>query len=73
MEKKIFVITGEASGDILASKIMNYIDLKKVIVRGIIGPYLKDKGIDGPFENKEITFFGIIDVLRNILYIKKKN
>ena len=72
MEKKIFVITGEASGDILASKIMNYIDLKKVIVRGIIGPYLKDKGIDGPFENKEITFFGIIDVLRNILYIKKK-
>ena len=33
---------------------------------------LKNKGIDGPFENKDITFFGITDVIKNIFYIKKK-
>ena len=33
---------------------------------------MKNKGINGPFENKEITFFGITDVIKNIIYIKKK-
>ncbi len=72
MEKKIFVITGEVSGDILASKIFKYIDLKKIIVKGIAGSNLKKIGINGPFESKDITFFGITDVLRNIFYIRKK-
>ena len=72
MKKKIFVITGEVSGDILASKIIDYIDLKKIDIKGIVGSNLKNKGIDGPFENKDITFFGITDVIKNIFYIKKK-
>ena len=72
MKKKIFVITGEVSGDILASKIINFIDLTQIDIKGIVGSNLKNKGIDGPFENKEITFFGITDVIKNIFYIKKK-
>jgi len=72
MKKKIFVITGEVSGDILASKIIDYIDIKKIDIKGIVGSKLKNKGIDGPFENKDITFFGITDVIKNIIYIKKK-
>ena len=72
MKKKIFVITGELSGDILASKIIDRIDIKKIDIKGIVGVNLKNKGIDGPFENKEITFFGITDVIKNIFYIKKK-
>ena len=72
MKKKIFVITGEVSGDILASKIVDYLDLKQIDIKGIVGSNLKIKGIDGPFENKEITFFGITDVIKNIFFIKKK-
>ena len=72
MKKKIFVITGEVSGDILASKIISYLDLNKIEIKGIVGSNLKKKGIQGPFENKDITFFGITDVLKNIFYIKKK-
>ena len=72
MKKKIFVITGEVSGDILASKIIDFIDVKKIDIKGIVGSNLKNKGIDGPFENKDITFFGITDVIKNIFYIKKK-
>ena len=44
MKKKIFVITGEVSGDILASKIIEYIDLKTIDVKGIVGSNLKKKG-----------------------------
>ena len=72
MVKKIFIITGEVSGDIFASKIINYLDLKIIKVKGIAGSNLKEMGIEGPFENKDITFFGIIDVIKNIFYIKKK-
>ena len=72
MKKKIFLITGEVSGDILASKIIDYIDIKKVDIKGIVGSNLRKKGIDGPFKNSDITFFGITDVIKNIFYIKKK-
>lgn len=72
MKKKIFVITGETSGDILAAEIIKYIDLENTIVQGISGYNLKKLGVKGPFENKDITFFGITDVIRNFLYIKKK-
>ncbi|MFL2525750.1 MAG: lipid-A-disaccharide synthase, partial [Pelagibacteraceae bacterium] len=70
--KKIFIITGEVSGDILASKIINYLDLKTIEVKGIVGSNLKEIGVEGPFENKEITFFGITDIIKNIFYIKKR-
>ena len=43
MKKKIFVITGEVSGDILASKIIEYIDLKTIDVKGIVGSNLEKK------------------------------
>ena len=42
MKKKIFVITGEVSGDILASKIIDYIDLKQIDIKGIVGSNLKN-------------------------------
>ena len=72
MKKKIFVITGEASGDLLAYDVLKNLDLSKVEIKGIVGNELKKLDINGPFENKEITFFGITDVLKNFFFIKKK-
>ncbi len=72
MKKKIFVITGEISGDILAAEIIKNINIDHIDIKGIYGSNLKNLGIDGPFENKDITFFGITDVLKNIFYINKK-
>lgn len=72
MKKKIFVITGETSSDILAAEIVKNLNLDNLIVKGISGLNLKKLGIEGPFENKDITFFGITDVLKNIFYINKK-
>ena len=72
LKKKIFIITGEASGDLLAYKVIKNLDLKKYDVRGIIGENLKKLKIKKFFYNSRITFFGIKDVLLNIFYIKKK-
>ena len=71
MKKKIFVITGEISGDILASEIISHLNFKSFNIEGITGYNLKKMGIKGPFENSDITFFGITDVLKNFFLYKK--
>ena len=73
LKKKIFIITGEPSGDILAYKVIKNLDIKKYKISGIIGENLKKLKIKKCFNNSDITFFGIKDVLINIFFIKKKN
>lgn len=72
MKKKIFIITGEVSGDILAEKIIYNLLKHNIEIQGIVGNKLRSKVTSGPFDNNEITFFGIVDVLKNIFFIKKK-
>ena len=62
----------QRSESVVCKSCEDCIDLKQIDIKGIVGSNLKNKGIDGPFENKEITFFGITDVIKNIFYIKKK-
>ena len=72
MKKKIFIITGETSGDLLAYNIFKNIDFDKYEISGIIGNNLEKLNIYKLFSNSEITFFGITEVLKNIYHIKKK-
>jgi len=72
MPKKIFIITGEESGDILAYKVIKNLISCNIEIKGITGNNLKKLNISGPFEAKDITFFGITDVFKNVFYIKKK-
>jgi len=72
--KKIFILTGEPSGDKLASTAIlklkkNYSDIEYLSVGGF---HLKKIGIKSIFELKEITYLGFTSVLLNILKIKKK-
>ena len=72
--KKIFILTGEPSGDKLASTAIlklkkNYSDIEYLSVGG---SHLKKIGIKSIFELKEITYLGFTSVLLNILKIKKK-
>jgi len=72
--KKIFVLTGEPSGDKLASTAIsklkkNYSDIEYLSVGG---SNLKKIGIKSIFELKEITYLGFTSVLLNIFKIKKK-
>ena len=72
--KKIFVLTGEPSGDKLASTVIsklqkNYSNIEYLSVGG---SNLKKLGIKSIFELKEITYLGFTSVLLNIFKIKKK-
>ena len=72
--KKIFILTGEASGDKLASTVLQ--KLKKlnpnIDYLCVGGSHLKSLGIKSIFDLKEITYMGFTSVLLNIFKIKKK-
>ena len=72
--KKIFILTGEASGDKLASKVI--FDLNKlnsnIKYLSIGGENLKKLGIKSIFDLNEITYIGFTKVILNIFKIKKK-
>ena len=66
--KKIFILTGEPSGDKLASKVIS--NLKKINPNieylSVGGENLKLLGIKSIFDLKEITYLGFTNVLLNI-------
>ena len=72
--KKIFILTGEASGDKLASKAIS--SLKKINSNieylSVGGENLKKIGIKSIYNLKEITYLGFTNVFLNIFKIKKK-
>ena len=72
--KKIFILTGEASGDKLASKAIS--KLKKINPNikylSVGGENLKKIGITSIYDLKEITYLGFTSVFFNIFKIKRK-
>ncbi len=72
--KKIFVLTGEPSGDKLASKVVsklqqNYSDIEYLSVGG---SHLNRYGVESIYDLKEITYIGFTSVFFNILKIRNK-
>ena len=72
--KKIFVLTGEPSGDKLASTVISKLKHQNPDVKYscVGGSHLNSLGIKSIFDLKEITYMGFTSVLFNILKIKKK-
>ena len=72
--KKIFVLTGEPSGDKLASTAISELqkDYNDIEYLSVGGTNLKKIGIKSIFELKEITYLGFTSVLLNIFKIRKK-
>ncbi len=72
--KKIFILTGEPSGDKLASTVVsklkqNNSDIEYSCVGGI---HLNSLGIKSIYDLKEVTYIGFTSVILNLLKIKKK-
>ena len=72
--KKIFVLTGEPSGDKLASNVIKSLNEKKKDIEylGVCGNNLKSLGIKSIYDQKDITYMAFTDVIFNFLKIKKK-
>ena len=72
--KKIFIITGEASGDKIASKVIEHLKNinPNIEYLSVGGENLKSLGIKSIFNLKDITYLGFTKVLLNIFKINKK-
>jgi len=72
--KKIFVLTGEPSGDKLASKVIAQFKSSRLDIEylSVGGEHLKALGIKSLYDLKEVTYLGFTKVLLNIFKIKKK-
>ncbi|WP_415291142.1 lipid-A-disaccharide synthase [Candidatus Pelagibacter sp. Uisw_136] len=72
--KKIFVLTGEPSGDKLASTVISKlkIDNPDIEYLSVGGTHIKKLGIQSIFDLKDITYLGFTSVLFNIIKIRKK-
>ena len=72
--KKIFIVTGEPSGDKIASSVIS--ELKKINpyieYLSVGGFHLQSLDIKTIFDLKDITYLGFTSVLFNIFKIKKK-
>ena len=72
--KKIFIVTGEPSGDKLASAVI--LKLKEINPNieylSVGGPHLQSLNIKSIFELKDITYLGFTSVLFNIFKIRNR-
>ncbi|CAN1595786.1 LpxB Lipid A disaccharide synthetase [Candidatus Pelagibacterales bacterium] len=74
MFKKIFIITGESSGDKIGSLVIKKLKEKNLDIHflSIGGENIKSEKIECIFDIKDIAYMGFIDVLKNIFSIKAK-
>ena len=72
--KKVFVLTGEPSGDKLASKVITQLKNLRSDIEylSVGGEHLKALGIKSLYDLKEVTYLGFTNVLLNIFKIKNK-
>ena len=72
--KKIFILTGEPSGDKLASKVIQEFkkDNSEIEYLSVGGENLNALGIKSIYDLKDITYIGFTNVLKNIFKINNK-
>ena len=72
--KKIFILTGEPSGDKLASTVISKLKQNNAEIEYscVGGTHLNSLGVKSIYDLKEITYLGFTRVLFNLFKIKKK-
>jgi len=72
--KKIFVLTGEPSGDKLASTVISKLMIQNPNIEylSVGGTHIQKLGIQSIFDLKDITYLGFTSVMFNIFKIRKK-
>ena len=72
--KKIFILTGEPSGDKLAAEVIKELKKSKINIEylSVGGQHLNSIGIKSIYDQKDITYIAFTDILLNIFKIKRK-
>ncbi|MBF0109234.1 MAG: lipid-A-disaccharide synthase [Magnetococcales bacterium] len=66
--RKILLIAGEASGDLLGADLMAAIRerIPEVSFMGIGGPGMRSQGMTGPFDSNHLSVIGVVEVVRRL-------
>ncbi len=72
--KRIFILTGEPSGDKLAAEVIKELKKSKMVIEylSVGGQHLNSIGIKSIFNQRDITYIAFTDILLNIFKIKRK-
>ena len=72
--RKIFILTGEPSGDKLASEVISEVKKKRSDLEflSVGGSYLQKLGVRTIYDQKKITYIAFTDVILNFFKLKKK-
>ena len=75
--KKIFVLVGEESGDIIASDLIHEIKIQNkdkfdLNFYGVTGPRMKSYGVSTIFDFTEINYLGVSEIVLNFFSLKIK-
>ena len=68
--KKIFIIAGEVSGDVLGAKIMH--EMPGVDFVGIGGQHMTEAGLESLFPMSDLAVMGIVEVLAHVKTLSKR-
>lgn len=67
---RLFVVAGEASGDLLAAhfitSLRDRLAPRKVELLGVGGPVLQQLGLTSRFDQTDIQLMGVVDVIKNL-------
>ena len=67
----IYLVAGEPSGDILGDQLIKELSKRfnSPNFYGVGGPKMKENNFESLFDMSEITFFGILPVLKNLIFL----
>jgi len=73
-EKHLYLIAGEASGDLLGGKLMSALKQRHSNLRfsGLGGTKMRAQGLDSLFDNRELSLMGFAEVLPHIRKLKAR-
>ena len=69
MTVKVYLVAGEASGDLLGSRLMRALKKKTngdVVFYGVGGETMQDEGLHSLFDIKDLSVMGFMEVLPSI-------
>lgn len=71
---RIFIIAGEASGDVLGNRLMTALHRHDpgIAFSGIGGARMTEAGLSSLFPMQEISYMGLAEILPHILHLKKR-
>lgn len=71
---KIFIIAGEASGDVLGSRLMRALRAEQAEIQfsGIGGARMQEAGLNPLFPMQELALMGLAEILPKVLHLKKR-